>query len=269
MPIGFYRNGKFFAVHTDHLGTPRLVTDEAKKPVWQLPYSAFGNNKPTGVLQATLKPVQALTNQPVLLKATAAVEFNLRFPGQYFDAESNLNYNYFRTYAPGNGRYTQPDPIGLDGGENRFGYVGGNPLSYVDPSGKVIFVPLLWGVAAGGATAWAAWMTTPGGQKAADISNALSQWMFAKPPKDAKEPEGAKAPGKPGEAEGLKDPKGGENWVRNPNGRGYGWQGADGGVWCPTGPDTGSTGDAHGGPHWDVQYPGGRYDNVYPGGRRR
>ncbi|WP_194792834.1 RHS repeat-associated core domain-containing protein [Caenimonas koreensis] len=136
MPIGFYRNGKFFAVHTDHLGTPRLVTDEAKKPVWQLPYSAFGNNKPTGVLQATLKPTQALTNQPVLLKSTAAVEFNLRFPGQYFDAESNLNYNYFRTYAPGSGRYTQPDPIGLDGGWNRYLYGGGSPLVSTDPRGE-------------------------------------------------------------------------------------------------------------------------------------
>ena len=93
--------------------------------------------------------------------------------------------------------------------------------------------------------------------------------MLAKPPENAYNPNGPKAPGKPGEAEDFKDPKRGENWVRNPNGRGYGWEGADGGVWCPTGPDSGSTGDAHGGPHWDVQYPGGRYDNVYPGGRRR
>ena len=48
IPIGMYRNGKFFAIHTDHLGTPRLMTDQDNKPVWQWPYSAFGNNKPTG-----------------------------------------------------------------------------------------------------------------------------------------------------------------------------------------------------------------------------
>ena len=47
---------------------------------------------------------------------------------QYFDEESNLSYNYFRTYQPTQGRFTQPDPIGLNGGSNRFGYVGGNPL---------------------------------------------------------------------------------------------------------------------------------------------
>ena len=54
---------------------------------------------------------------------------------QYFDEESNLNYNYFRSYQPTQGRYTQSDPIGLGGGLNRFAYVGGNPLRYVDPLG--------------------------------------------------------------------------------------------------------------------------------------
>ena len=60
MPIGMYRGGKFYAIHADHLGTPRLTTDETKAPVWQWPYSGFGNNKPTGVLQATGKPLMRL-----------------------------------------------------------------------------------------------------------------------------------------------------------------------------------------------------------------
>ncbi|MRD46701.1 hypothetical protein [Caenimonas koreensis] len=47
MPIGFYGNGKFFAVHTDHLGTTRLATDETKKPVWQLPYAFPDSAKQT------------------------------------------------------------------------------------------------------------------------------------------------------------------------------------------------------------------------------
>jgi RHS repeat-associated protein len=63
------------------------------------------------------------------------MEFNLRYPGQYFDAESKLHYNYFRSYSPGQGRYTQADPIGLEGGLNRFGYVEGNAVSRVDPLG--------------------------------------------------------------------------------------------------------------------------------------
>jgi len=72
----------------------------------------------------------------VLLKATnPGIEANLRFPGQYFDEESNLSYNYFRSYNAAQGRYSQPDLIGLEGGWNRFGYVEGNPLSYTDPNG--------------------------------------------------------------------------------------------------------------------------------------
>ena len=136
IPVGLYRNGKLYAVHSDHLGTPRLITNEDKRPVWQWPYSAFGANAPTGILKATKNAKQAYTTQPVLLKATQApLEYNLRYPGQYYDEESQLSYNYQRSYQAGQGRYTQADPIGLNGGWNRFGYVGGNPVSYVDPEG--------------------------------------------------------------------------------------------------------------------------------------
>ncbi len=54
---------------------------------------------------------------------------------QYFDKESNLSYNYFRSYDARTGRYTQSDPIGLEGGWNRFAYSEQNPLGYSDPRG--------------------------------------------------------------------------------------------------------------------------------------
>jgi RHS repeat-associated protein len=57
-------------------------------------------------------------------------------PGQYYDAETGLHYNGFRDYDPGTGRYVEPDPIGLAGGLNVYGYVGGDPVNRVDPDGR-------------------------------------------------------------------------------------------------------------------------------------
>ena len=64
--------------------------------------------------------------------------YNLRYAGQYFDGESGLHYNGYRTYDPKVGGYTQNDPIGLEGGWNRRVYVEGNPLNFIDPDGLQI-----------------------------------------------------------------------------------------------------------------------------------
>ncbi|QGM47659.1 RHS repeat-associated core domain-containing protein [Methylocystis heyeri] len=66
---------------------------------------------------------------------TGAVGFNLRFPGQFADGETGLNYNYFRDYDPTTGGHIESDPISLAGGINTYAYVGGNPVSAIDPFG--------------------------------------------------------------------------------------------------------------------------------------
>ncbi len=55
----------------------------------------------------------------------------------YFDQESGLNYNGHRSYRPPDGRYTQPDPMGLEGGWSPFEYAHGDPLMFADPTGLI------------------------------------------------------------------------------------------------------------------------------------
>jgi RHS repeat-associated protein len=107
--------------HADHLGTPRMMTDGTGTVVWRVDTDPFGNEIGT--------PIKTVEN-------------NLRFPGQYFDAETGLHQNYFRDYDPRTGRYIQGDPIGLRGGLNTYLYARGNPLRYSDASGLApVFMP--------------------------------------------------------------------------------------------------------------------------------
>jgi RHS repeat-associated protein len=132
MPIAAVINAKQYAVHTDHLNTPRRLTQSDKRIAWQWAFSAFGDEQPTTGAKRYVDPI---TTPNAGSTTIADVTFNLRYPGQYADKESGLSYNYFRSYDAKSGRYTQSDPIDLAGGWNRFGYVEGNPLSFVDPRG--------------------------------------------------------------------------------------------------------------------------------------
>jgi RHS repeat-associated protein len=108
-----------YFIHSDHLNTPRTITDTSGAVVWQWDNSdPFGNNSPNE------NPTGA-----------GAFNFNLRFAGQYFDRETNTHQNINRDYDPSIGRYVQSDPIGLRGGINTYTYVRGNPLSRIDPYG--------------------------------------------------------------------------------------------------------------------------------------
>ncbi|MBX9399960.1 DUF6531 domain-containing protein [Lysobacter sp. BMK333-48F3] len=113
---------KLHYVQPDHLGTPRTVIDATRNVAiwsWNAKGEAFGNDTP---------------NQDPDQDGSAFV-FDLRFPGQRYDANTGLLYNYFRDYDAASGRYVQSDPIGFNGGISTYAYVESDPLTGIDSNG--------------------------------------------------------------------------------------------------------------------------------------
>lgn len=145
-----------YFIHTDQIGTPQKLTNGALSVVWDGVFDPFGNPAAGASLSLT----------------------NLRFPGQYFDAESGLNQNWYRDYGTAVGRYLQSDPIGLSAGTNTYSYVDSNPFTYIDPEGRLAWLAIP-GICAGGgceaagAALGLAWLlSTPESRKLANSAAA-------------------------------------------------------------------------------------------------
>jgi RHS repeat-associated protein len=131
-PLFMNQGGNYYFYHNDHLGTPQKMTGVNGGVVWEAKYSSFG--------EAEVESSSTITN-------------NLRFPGQYFDKETGLHYNWHRYYDTKTGRYLSPDPshsmqtrgtvipyllssaLNTLQKLNLYHYVHNNPTNKIDPEG--------------------------------------------------------------------------------------------------------------------------------------
>ncbi|MEV5613641.1 putative T7SS-secreted protein [Streptomyces sp. NPDC052225] len=112
-------DSRFFAIVTDLVGTPRELIAEDGDIAWRTRSTLWGT---------TTWSTDSTAYTP------------LRFPGQYFDPETGLHYNYFRHYDSETARYVTPDPLGLTPAPNPVSYVA-NPHAWVDPLGLSPYPP--------------------------------------------------------------------------------------------------------------------------------
>ncbi len=111
-PIAVVEGGQIYFIHTDHIGRPVFATNDLGVKVWEASYLPFGG----------------------VHVATGGID--LRFPGQWLQAESGLHQNWMRDYDPTTGRYIEADPLGLVDGASVYGYARQNPGRWTDPRGE-------------------------------------------------------------------------------------------------------------------------------------
>ncbi len=112
-PLALVQHGQVYHYHTDHIGTPREITNAKAEVVWPGTFKTYG---------------------ALALARVNEVDNPLRFQGQYYDEETGLHYNRHRYYDLNCGQFTTQDPIGLLGGTNAYQYAP-NPMTWVDPWG--------------------------------------------------------------------------------------------------------------------------------------
>ncbi|MGH1541166.1 MAG: RHS repeat-associated core domain-containing protein, partial [Arenicella sp.] len=112
--VGQKIKAEYYWIHTNQQGAPIVMEDKHGKVAWKSVSNAFGET----------------------IVSTEKESLNIRLPGQYYDAETGMHYNYYRYYQPSTGRYTSADPLDLSGGLHRYNYANANPLNFIDPTGE-------------------------------------------------------------------------------------------------------------------------------------
>jgi RHS repeat-associated protein len=261
----------YYYYHYNAHGDVVAVTDSNGDVYRQYVYDPYGNL--IKMADGTGNPVKDKNGVDITTNLQDDPEFNhaYTYRGYRYDAETGLYFLNARYYHAGIGRFLTKDSVLGDQSNpqtlNRYAYCGGDPVNNVDPNGHNFFKWLGGLVSNGLNTAVNAVLDfcygdpTPiaydygsdgsdiqAGLVAADSSHSSVVSNDTPPPSSA----GYKAPKTKGSVEPTKAP----------NGQ-IGWPDKSGNVWVPV---PAGHPNAHGGEHWDVQYPNGGYDNVYPDG---
>jgi RHS repeat-associated protein len=96
---------------TDALGSTIALTDNSGNSQVQYSYDPYGG-----------------------MNATGSTTNSYTYTGREFDG-LGLYYYRARYYNPATGRFVSEDPIGFDGGINKYAYAGNDPIDYFDPLG--------------------------------------------------------------------------------------------------------------------------------------
>jgi RHS repeat-associated protein len=119
-PTSFTQNGERYFIQSDHLGSPKVITDNSGNVVKAIDYDSYGN---------------------ITQDSNPDFEIPFGFAGGLKDDDTGLIRFGFRDYDPQTGRWTARDPIGFAGGDtNLYGYVLGSPVNYIDPKGLEAWV---------------------------------------------------------------------------------------------------------------------------------
>ncbi|QKT02700.1 RHS domain-containing protein [Ectothiorhodospiraceae bacterium 2226] len=116
-PTRFTEEGEVYYILTDHLGSPRYITDAQGSVVKSVDFDAYGN---------------------VLHDSNPSFRLPFGFAGGLYDSDTGLIRFGYRDFDPDTGRWTARDPIGFAGGDtNLYGYVLGDPVNFIDPDGML------------------------------------------------------------------------------------------------------------------------------------
>jgi len=120
-----------YYVHTNDIGSTTAITNQDGNIVERVSYDTFGMPTFTDYLTDPQNPT---------VVANSVIGNDILFQGRRYDRETNLLYFRARYYDPIMGRFLSVDPIGYKDSMNLYQAFNNNPVNFVDPMGKTLYI---------------------------------------------------------------------------------------------------------------------------------